>query len=1099
VEHSKEPILVSLMTIDEKQEIGANESHELLSQEERDTIIESLRKQWKEKYKHLFGRAPPGLPPFREVNHSIPLMDENKQYNYRLPKCADAFKEQFSLKLQRYVDNKWWEERAVDQAAPLLCVPKKSGTLRTVLDARKRNANTIKDVTPLPDQDLIRMDVARGKYRSKIDLTDAYEQIRVKSEDVWKTAFATIYGTFVSHVMQQGDCNAPATFQRLMTRVFIKHIGKFLHVFFDDIFVYSVSIEEHEKHLGIVFKTLEDAHLFLKEDKLLLYAKSMDCLGHIIDDNGIHADTDKMAKIRNWRVPRNVQELQRFLGLVQYIGQFMPDLSSYSGPLSALCSDTRTFYWRPLHDKCFESIKALACRTPILRPIDPKRDEPIWLICDASDTGVGMMYGQGKTWETCRPAGFSSKKFSPAQYTYRTWDRELLAIIEGLMKWEDKLLGRRMNIVTDHEALKFFKNQNRLTGRQARWMEYLERFDHTIIYVEGERNKVADCLSRYYSSDTPEDTYPESEYVNADLRLDPEGDDLPSNRVAEFRAITRSKTKIAEVIEDREREAAELDPVVEETKESVDPTPVDEESYNPTLADLLREKNETSLRSRVEGDSEVLNSIRRGYKKDKLFSKVLEKPGAFKTFECRDGLIFSLNATKDQVLCVPRTMHGRRRLTEVIIDQGHFVLGHFGAQKTIEYIRRYYWWPTINKDVDSFCKSCGICQTSKTSNKHPQGLLHSLPVPYRPWSSISMDFVGPFPQSRGKNYLWVVLCRLTSMIHLIPINVNTTATELAYLYMEHIVRLHGLPESIVSDRDSKFTAKFWRELHRLMGTKMLMSTAFHPQTDGASERAIRSVSQILRGKVRADQKDWVEKIPMTEFAINSAVSSSTGFAPFELNYGYMPSMITSVPEELVKAPKGVREFVETAMANVAAAHDAVIESRVIQTHSANKRRKEEDDLPKGSLVYLSTKNLNLPKGRARKLTPRYIGPYKIKGSFPEVSKYELDLPDSLTRRRIYPKFHVNLLRRHEANDDVRFPHRDVKTYYDFGDDEEVEWLVNEITGHRWDGDEIEFEVRWNLGDSTWEPFDHVKELVALDEYLALQGAKDWKALPKRNA
>src|SRR5271154_1807871 len=175
------------------------------------------------------------------------------------------------------------------------------------------------------------------------------------------------------------------------------------------------------------------------------------------------------------------------------------------------------------------------------------------------------------------------------------------------------------------------------------------------------------------------------------------------------------------------------------------------------------------------------------------------------------------------------------------------------------------------------------------------------------------------------------------MIHLIPINVNMTATELAYLYMEHIVRLHGLPESIVSDRDSKFTAKFWRKLHRLMGTKMLMSTAFHPQTDGASERAIRSVLQILRGKVRADQKDWVEKVPMTKFVINLAVSSSTGFAPFELNYRYMPSMIASVPEELVKAPKGVHEFVETAMANVAAAHDAIIESRVIQTHSANKR------------------------------------------------------------------------------------------------------------------------------------------------------------------
>ena len=127
-----------------------------------------------------------------------------------------------------------------------------------------------------------------------------------------------------------------------------------------------------------------------------------------------------------------------------------------------------------------------------------------------------------------------------------------------------------------------------------------------------------------------------------------------------------------------------------------------------------------------------------------------------------------------------------------------------------------------------------------------------------------MDFVGPFPESHGYNYLWVVLCRLTSMTHLVPITTRTKASELAWLYFREIVRLHGLPESIVSDRDSKFTSKFWREVHRLLGTRLLMSTAFHPQTDGASERAIQSVSQVLRSMVGPKQQDWVEKIPMVE-------------------------------------------------------------------------------------------------------------------------------------------------------------------------------------------------------------------------------------------
>jgi hypothetical protein len=159
---------------------------------------------------------------------------------------------------------------------------------------------------------------------------------------------------------------------------------------------------------------------------------------------------------------------------MQYIAQFMPDLSAYTGPLSSLCSETCMFHWRPLHDKCLEIIKGLACKTPILKPIDPTSGEPIWLVCDTSVSGVGAMYGQGADWRTCRPAGFMSRKFTSAQFSYQTWDHEALAILKGFLQWEDKLLGRRVNVVTDHKALRFFKTQQRLTSRQTRWMEFLE-------------------------------------------------------------------------------------------------------------------------------------------------------------------------------------------------------------------------------------------------------------------------------------------------------------------------------------------------------------------------------------------------------------------------------------------------------------------------------------------------------------------------------------------------------------------------------------------------------------------------------------------------
>jgi hypothetical protein len=510
-----------------------NKIRKLTSEEQK-----QLREKWIEKNGDIMSGVPDELPPLREINHCIPLIEEKKRYNYHLPRCPEALRNALSDKLRKYEDAGWWVSQTAEQAAPMLCIPKKNGKLRTVVDCRKRNDNTVRDVTPLPDQDSIRTDVARAKYRSKIDLSNAYEQIRIVPEDVPKTAFATIYGTFVSQVMQQGDCNAPATFQRLMTLIFREHIGRSVHAYIDDVFVYSDTVEEHEKHLEETFQILRKNHLYLEAEKCSLYAESMDCLGHVIDDRGIHADADKMARIHEWRTPRNVQDVQRFLGLVNYIASFMPDVSSYTGPIASLIR-AKTFKWRPIHERCLEMIKALACKYPILKPIDPRTDETIWVICDASKSGIGAMYGQGKEWMSCRPAGFLSRKFTSAQHNYRVWEMEMLAILQALQKWEDKLLGYQIKIVSDHQALKFFKNASKMTQRQTRWMEFLERFNYEIIYVKGETNVVADALSRYYHSDEWDEHHVPEQYVDADSRLDPDGEDLPWNRVVELRAMIR--------------------------------------------------------------------------------------------------------------------------------------------------------------------------------------------------------------------------------------------------------------------------------------------------------------------------------------------------------------------------------------------------------------------------------------------------------------------------------------------------------------------------------------------------------------------------------
>lgn len=152
-------------------------------------------------------------------------------------------------------------------------------------------------------------------------------------------------------------------------------------------------------------------------------------------------------------------------------------------------------------------IKYTCCKTPVIRPLDYKSNEPVWVICDASKTGVGSMYGQGPSWDQCRPAGFMSKKFTSAQQHYAVHEMETLAILEALQKWEDKLIGIRFHVITNHKALEFFKTQAQLSNRQRQWMDYMSRFNFNITYIKGEYNKVADCLSQYFESDTGADVH----------------------------------------------------------------------------------------------------------------------------------------------------------------------------------------------------------------------------------------------------------------------------------------------------------------------------------------------------------------------------------------------------------------------------------------------------------------------------------------------------------------------------------------------------------------------------------------------------------------
>ena len=662
-------------------------------------------------------------------------------------------------------------------------------------------------------------------------------------------------------------------------------------------------------------------------------------------------------------MPASYHEVQHFLGLVEYISCFLPNISAYTTPLSGMCSDGLLFVWRNLQDKCFESIKAITSKRLSLKPINRTKQDPVWVVSNTCPSGCGAYFGQGEDWKTMRPTSFMSKKFTDAQCSYFTYEHETLGVIEALKKWDDVLLGLpEIKVMTDHQALKTFMQKAHVGPRQIRWSQWLTRFKIEFIHIPGKENRSADALSQIFEN--PNITPQTEDLSSVDLLLDKEGDDLPESRIKEKETLYLNMvTRAQEVVEPCVEESNVLTP--QKGNENVNKISRCEVS-NMTVAKSKAVNVPAPFVWKPEMDGENRPDLEKlcceGYTCDKLFLKILQNPKDHKSFSVEKGTIYHTTDSETQVLCIPHSEFQGRKVTELVIDQVHHTVRHMGMCITKNYVHHYFWWPTLGTDIKLYCESCQTCQATKTSNKRLQGLLHSLPIPTKPWSSISMDFVGPFPL--------VILCRFTALVHLIPLRTMMTAAKLVPLFMSNIVQLHRLPKTIVSDRDPKFTSLFWTELHRLLGIKLARSTAFHPQTNGASERMIHKVSQVLRTLVRPDQLDWPKHLPTVEFAINSSINESTGFAPFELMYGYIPQMIQSVGKSQYA---GVLDYAEYARDMIIQAHDVLIASRVEQMHYANSRCCiDEVKLEKGQKAYLSTENLNLPKARACKLMPSIL-------------------------------------------------------------------------------------------------------------------------------
>ncbi|RVW97780.1 Transposon Ty3-I Gag-Pol polyprotein [Vitis vinifera] len=770
-------------------------------------------------YPDVFPEDLPGLPPEREVEFTIDLVPGIGPMSKAPYRMAPVELKELKVQLQELLDKGFIRPSVSPWGAPVLFVKKKDGSMRLCIDYRELNKVTVRNKYPLPRIDDLFDQLQGACVFSKIDLRSGYHQLRVRGEDVPKTAFRTRYGHYEFLVMPFGLTNAPAAFMDLMNRVFKPYLDQFVVVFIDDILVYSRSREEHEGHLSIVLQTLRDKQLYAKLKKCEFWLDRISFLGHVVSNDGISVDPGKVDAVANWRRPSTVTKIRSFLGLAGYYRRFIEEFSKIALPLTKLTQKGVKFEWSDDCECSFQELKNRLVSAPILTI--PSGSGGFVVYSDASHQGLGCVLMQHG-----RVVAYASRQLKPYERNYPTHDLELAAVVFALKIWRHFLFGETCEIFTDHKSLKYLFSQKELNMRQRRWIELLKNYDCIIQYHPGKTNVVADALSR--------------------------------KSVGYLAAIRGCQRQLLEELR--------------------------------SLQVHFRVMGLGALVANFRVQLDLVGRIKTLQKNDSRLVQVIEevKRGSKPDFVLSDDEILRFGTR----LCVPNDEDLRREL----LEEAHcskFAI-HPGGTKMYKDLRQNYWSSGMKRDIAQFVAQCLVCQQVKAEHQRPTGSLQPLAIPEWKWEHITMDFVIGLPRTLGD--------------------------RLASLYVKEIVRMHGVPVSIVSDRDPR---------------------------------------------------NWDDHLPLVEFAYNNSFQASIGMAPFEALYGRKcrsPICWNDVGERKLLGPELVQLIVEKV---------ALIKERLKAVQSRHKsyvdQRRRDLEFEVGDHVFLKVSPMKsvMRFGRKGKLSPLF--------------------------------------------------------------------------------------------------------------------------------
>ena len=727
-------------------------------------------------------------------------------------------------------------------SSPIHVVPKKDNTWRVVGDYRKLNSYTQKDSYSLPYINDFATQLHGKTIFTRLDLKNAYHQIPINETDIPKTAISTPFGNYEFLKMNFGLCGASQTFQRYIDSVLwdLKTDDSRAVTFFayvDDILIASANEEEHYQDIDAILARLSANGLKLNPTKCEIGMQALEFLGHAISREGMRPLNSKIDAITQFVRPETLTGLRRFLGMLNYYRKFIPHAAGKLAVLfSMIASHAKRsriknppLIWTDETNAAFVEAKTLLAESTLLTyPIPEAR---LHITSDASAVAIGAVLQQ--TYENnTTPIAFFSAKLSRVQQKFSTFGRELLSIYLAVKHFRRYVEGRDFIIYTDHKPIiRAMLKHDRDIARETRQLQYISQFTTNIQHIAGTKNDVADTLSRM-----------DTELIDTEM----------------------NEQSVATEVHEPQQEGLEISDeesilACDQRDNPIDTvTPASEQYLQANFTHALEEElrfetqHDTELQAIIAGANSI--SVKLENHDDIYYERVNDILRPY----------------------IPRAL--RERIFHSVHD-----IAHPGAKTTLKQVRERFFWPSLNKDIKAWARTCINCQKAKV-NRHNIPQVPTIEPPNHKFKAIHIDIVGPLPSCQNNVCILTIIDRFSRWTEAIPLP-NMTAETVSKALITHWISRYGTPERIVSDRGSNFESYTFSALSDLLGVHKIRTTAYHPQSNSVIERFHRRLKEALKASADADPTNWVDKIPLIMLSLRSATRADGQPAPAQVLYG----------------------------------------------------------------------------------------------------------------------------------------------------------------------------------------------------------------------